>query len=141
MECRKCKAPLIADVNWYGRGNTRGNICHPCFRIYINWWARETEKGRVTVKRKTAYARQNYIGVRSGNKRYYVKAENKRDYTGQCEMCDRSDRRLVYHHWDDSDYSLGIWICQGCHNAAHVVEAGLDLTYRELKDRISRKVA
>jgi len=142
MECKDCKQPLT-EQNWtLNNRDTHRRIfrCDDCHRIRYRQW-QKTPAGRVTQKRHVLWARKHYIGVRSGNKHSYVRIENKRDHTAQCEMCDRSDKRLVYHHWDDSDYSLGIWICVSCHNTAHAVEKDLDLTYRALKAKMGRKVA
>lgn len=62
----------------------------------------------------------------SNNKKIYG---NKRPYPkdGHCELCFEKpiihayrqhgrSTRLVYHHWDDSDLSKGLWICPSCHS-------------------------
>lgn len=49
-------------------------------------------------------------------------APNKRHYPSdcKCEICGvERIRKLNYHHWDDSDFSKGIWVCQSCHNVIH----------------------
>jgi len=101
----------------------------------------KTPKGRVVQKRRSLWARKNYLGTRVGGKQRYMRVENKRDHTGHCEMCDRTSKRLVYHHWNDSDFSQGVWICVSCHNIAHGVEKGLADKYLNLKRRLSRKKA
>ncbi len=34
-----------------------------------------------------------------------------------CELCGASSKRLVHHHWDDSNPRKGIWVCGRCHPA------------------------
>lgn len=44
---------------------------------------------------------------------------HKRPYTGHCELCGETiDSRLHYHHWDDEEPSLGLWLCAQCHRYA-----------------------
>jgi hypothetical protein len=56
-----------------------------------------------------------------------------------CEICQDIKPRLVYHHWNDADYSQGLWVCQGCHNVAHTWEDKRPRMsrYRALKDMMS----
>ena len=81
------------------------------------------------------------IGTRKGDAVSVRRVEGKREYPDPpaCEMCCKEGRRLVYHHWDDDDYSLGLWLCQHCHNAAHVVESGRDELYKSAKVGIERR--
>lgn len=75
---------------------------------------------------------------------------NKRPYPqdNSCELC-HVERRLAYHHWDDSDFSKGMWICIPCHSAVHWLEKHSEDEYILLKQNIecqnkmqvSRKVA
>ena len=61
-------------------------------------------------KRKT-----ELMTVSENGKPIHLKNLNKRDYTNQCELCGETAKRLVYHHWNKSEPSLGMWICQKCH--------------------------
>lgn len=62
----------------------------------------------------------------------------KRDYPEDecCELCGKEGRRLCYHHWDDTNLSLGMWICCRCHQIAHGIEDGYISKYIELKEEI-----
>lgn len=61
------------------------------------------------------YRRQHYLGI-ANNK--VITGLNKRPHPGVCELCPQSSR-LYYHHWDDSNYSKGIWLCRICHSFVH----------------------
>lgn len=47
--------------------------------------------------------------------RYYHRL-HKRPYPldGKCELCGIKLTKWDYHHWDDSNPSLGLWVCCGC---------------------------
>ena len=48
---------------------------------------------------------------------------SKRANPGYCELCN-GRTHLVYHHWDDTNRSKGIWVCQTnkCHNLAEAID-------------------
>ena len=48
----------------------------------------------------------------------------KRPKPDNCELCD-STSKLQWHHWDDNDLSLGLWLCYRCHFFAEGIESGL----------------
>ena len=73
-----------------------------------------------------------------------VRGLNKRDYPKDgCELCHNTTRRLVYHHWDNSDFNKGIWLCSKCHSLAGLWdEEGISTNdYLELKQNIEREKA
>ena len=46
----------------------------------------------------------------------------KRDYPDNgCEICNNKGR-LVYHHWDNNNYSQGIWVCYKCHRVIERID-------------------
>lgn len=53
-----------------------------------------------------------------------------------CEICGRQQRRLAYHHWNDSDIAKGIWICCPCHSMAEGIDKGLHDVYLFKKNAI-----
>lgn len=56
-----------------------------------------------------------------------------------CENCGKPVRRLEYHHWDDSDFSKGIWVCWRCHRAITFIEGNIGLKrYLELRNKLDR---
>lgn len=130
--CRSCGVVLRQGENWYGRGTSRGRMCHPCFRDYQRRW-KQTPTGRASVRRHTHWVRQNYLGQVVDGKKVYIRVVGKRAHPGTCEVCGRADRRLAYHHWDDANYSLGLWLCGACHNIAEAVDDGLHKKYLDAK--------
>ena len=62
----------------------------------------------------------------------------KRKRPEECELCGKK-RRLVYHHWDDSNYNKGMWICRGCHLKVEWMERGGAKKYENLKNKIEEE--
>ena len=124
--CNKCDV-VLTEANWYKSafriGDYRCNICMSAYnRGYRKLW-RNTEGGRRYFAAHRRFQQQNYIGRRAADGgREVVRIAGKRPRPDHCEMCDATPKRLVYHHWNDDDYSLGLWVCQGCHNVAHTWE-------------------
>lgn len=57
-----------------------------------------------------------------------IRGLNKRPYMNCCELCGKYVKNnMAYHHWDDSNLNLGIWICNKCHyvvGAFELVKSG-----------------
>ncbi len=127
--CRRCNTELTKDT-WgrYSRQRKSGwRICNACLKLW------EHELAIRWKERNRDYKRANYIMRRKTNgDTRYLKVVNKRPYSPICEICSR-ERRTVYHHWDNNDYSKGLWLCGACHSAAEGVEKGLSTRYTELK--------
>ncbi len=49
----------------------------------------------------------------------------KRPYPKSCELC-HDVRHLDYHHWNDSNVSLGVWVCLDCHRPAEFIDTKKD---------------
>ena len=67
---------------------------------------------------------------------------NKRQYSGYCELCEQPFDRLEYHHWDDDNPAMGIWLCHHCHRYAEgfdkaIVDPSFLELYKEIKNRIA----
>ena len=139
-KCHVCGVELTNE-NWKPWSQRNHDYrCYECIKKYnreIGKRWRRTEKGREKVRRHTEWVRRNYIGVRLPNgKRKYIRVQGKRPYSEVCELCGVFGKRLVYHHWDDGDYSKGLWLCQHCHNIAEAADEGLPQKYLELKKQI-----
>ena len=50
-------------------------------------------------------------------------APYKRKHSEVCELCDRSLKRLGWHHWIISNPSVGIWSCNLCNQFAEAVDS------------------
>lgn len=53
-----------------------------------------------------------------------------------CELCNRKTSHLVYHHWDDLNLSMGIWICNYCHCFCERCDSGFYKKYIKMKDDV-----
>jgi len=61
---------------------------------------------------------------------------NKRPYPEGCEMCNRGGLFLSYHHWEDHNPNMGLWLCNPCHFMAEAVDKGYHNIYLRLKGEI-----
>ncbi|MBU2060034.1 MAG: hypothetical protein KKB38_20155 [Gammaproteobacteria bacterium] len=84
------------------------------------------------VEYKKEYARKHVLMV-NGKTTVVNKRPRPND---TCELCSRVVDRLHYHHWDDGNPHLGVWVCSSCHKLCESVESGLHTKYLELKDAI-----
>lgn len=88
------------------------------------------------------YYRNNFVGsVREGKfKHSRSPGKRPRPEDEACELCSRIPSRLHYHHWDDEDYSKGMWLCVVCHMFGEGIDKGCsEGAYYRLKDRIDRE--
>ena len=76
---------------------------------------RQRERYHASTKRYNSYSlRKNHPMYVNGVK---VPGE-RRSKPVVCELCvgeHCTSDRLYYHHWDNSDLSRGVWVCQPCH--------------------------
>jgi len=111
-----------------------------------------TEQRRYEVKyehtHRLASNRKHRLRTKKGN----IYALNKRDYTGYCELCGLSPKRLEYHHWDNKNPSKGIWVVHWTHQLCELIDRGIiPLTvcseiplvekYLELREKINAEYA
>ena len=99
---------------------------------------------RMSYERHKDSIRARTRHTQLGNDRRTWLGLSKRPYTnGICELCQGKVDRMHYHHWDDENPSLGLWLCPDCHRHAEGFDWALDrpdvLTrYADLKDSASR---
>ena len=73
------------------------------------------------------WSKSNYDGLNSrcrkcrqtnrlatGGKRYMGLHKRPYPLDGRCEICNTELIRYCYHHWDDNNLNLGIWVCGSC---------------------------
>ncbi len=141
--CKICNTDLDIKTNW-SRQKYHDYRCDACLKSYSrNWW-KTSPKVPALRKKAAAFTRKHYLGMTVNGKSKYVKVQGKRAHPKECEMCQKvwaDGFRANYHHWNDADFSLGIWVCNRCHRIAHGVDSGMADVYRQLKDWISKKVA
>lgn len=69
-------------------------------------------KAMVLAKQKI-YKRQHILRLADREIRGVNKAPYPED--GRCPCCGTIKRILQWHHWADSDYNDGLWMCTKCH--------------------------
>lgn len=85
-----------------------------------------TVPGAYNTRREKAREHMRRTVLGTGNR--LVTGLSKRPYPGYCELCGREqEKRLYYHHWDDADLNLGIWMCHWCHQIAEAIDRGTDI--------------
>ncbi len=50
---------------------------------------------------------------------------NRKPRSEVCELCRRNSRRLHFHHWDDSDLNIGLWLCVPCDRLGEALDKGV----------------
>ncbi len=96
------------------------------------WRVRNPVRFKEHKYRYKLYSRQNYLnGVKTP----------KRVVTNNCEVCGGKAVKLYYHHWDDSNTLLGMWLCYSCHRVAEYVDSDVTLSladrYKLVKQAIT----
>ncbi len=103
----------------------------------------------VRLKRTRDYNRRTVLGIGTTREdSIALKHLGKRPYPGACEVCRKAkEKGLHYHHWDDSNPSIGIWICARCHRLVELLDnlgskrlAELLATYLQLKASVTETV-
>ena len=147
--CRVCNIELTNENwHWYKKEN-HSYICNECnSKANIKYQKDHVEKYRENrlksyYKNKQHYkdyARKNRIGTvdANGNKKVIFGRKREYPFDEKCEVCKVYGKRLVYHHWDDSEPILGMWVCTRCHNVAEYLDSGMDInSYIILKTNIT----
>lgn len=99
---------------------------------------------RLWVKRPHEQVRAGQRHTKLGSSGRYWTGLNKRTYpNGICELCSIKVDRMHYHHWDDDNPSLGLWLCPNCHRYAEGMDQVLNDPsmldqYANLKATVSR---
>jgi len=119
-----------------GRSGAWHPYCRKCSVIHNRKW---TEQNREYVRTRTRnYMRKYRLGISTGSVRGKISVLGKRDYPKNhcCELCHRN-KLLHYHHWNNNDFSHGMWICVRCHSGIHWLEEFPPSLYFNLKKAIS----
>ena len=100
-------------------------------RQYYRMWERNHPKER--YERTKSY-RQSHpkIGTSKGEKSVtYLPAPLKRQKPDTCELCG-SAGSLGWHHWNNSNASMGLWVCFHCNAFAEAIDADSELAEKYL---------
>jgi len=130
----------LAGVHEYKLGSKEYRMEHPEYaakvdEAYRRWRADNLERSN---KYHREYRRRNYISITREGKQVSVRLKGKRPWPGSCELCDRNNCVLYYHHWDDGNLSKGLWLCMMCHGLAEAMDDGAKVEkYLNLKRQIT----
>jgi hypothetical protein len=107
-----------------------------------DWLLKNPEKAREYYKSQLKefkeyrrdYHRRNYLKINGK----YVRVD-KGNHPKCCQLCGKTRKRLHFHHWIDNGVIRGIWDCRSCHTLCEGVDKGLDILYREIKEKLNRE--
>ena len=120
--CLQCDVELTNE-NWEKCYRKKGwYICDDCRLERGDKWREEH--------------RLSYLHTTSMGTIYVDKTEPK----GQCELCGKLTTKLVWHHWDDSNSSLGFWACHRCNIRVELYDQHLIDRYLSLKEQVRKRV-
>lgn len=112
------------------------------------------ENKEIILKRNKAYSLRPEVKMRQkeymrihvlGTTGKYYTGLNKRPYPQyiRCELCGNISKKLDYHHWDDNNPNLGIWVCYKCHSVCEAIEhqqfTSISEKYKEMKKTIEKE--
>ena len=73
------------------------------------------------------------LGTIINGKFVLVKVKNKRPRPSFCELCHKEKKVLGYHHWNNDNLAMGIWLCLRCHNFVEVIDSeGVEFLWKYL---------
>jgi len=75
------------------------------------------------------------LGTRINGKSVTIRNIKKRPIPNLCELCQKRKPK-AYHHWDDNNPDIGMWLCNGCHFKVEWFEKGGAVAYHHLKKQI-----
>lgn len=118
---RRCKCGVeLNETNWMPSDRLSKPKHYRCSKCH-NKKRRESyqvNKDKIT-KRQRDYCRKYILGQANGIKLHVVKRNYPEDEC--CENCGKK-AKLDYHHWDNSNYMKGLWLCRVCHFIAEALD-------------------
>ncbi len=98
------------------------------------------EKRRASMN---LYSGRKMIQTVINGKITIIRGLDKRPRPELCELCSRKPTK-AYHHWDDDDPSIGLWLCYRCHITVEVMDDFPDIDlhsfYLDLKEKAATEV-
>ena len=126
-ELIQAECPHCHKMHLWATGESR--YCQECKSVY-------DEIARVKhADYQRKYAQIHYVGTVINGKHTMLPTPYKRPKPEGCEICKRIETRLSYHHWDDDNPSVGLWLCHKHHMLAEALDDDTQawLTYANLK--------
>jgi hypothetical protein len=93
--------------------------------VTVRYYSTHGAKEVLTAKshrNATERYRAHNLTTSIGGKLVRIGGLQKRPHPGYCELCSKTQKMFLYHHWDDDNPSLGLWVCHRCHNVIEVVD-------------------
>lgn len=92
----------------------------------VDWRRRNSEKAKEYARR---YYRNNKEYLKDYRRKHYIcgiagRVDKRARPDNICEVCGGKCGRLNYHHWDDSNPKLGVWVCRRCHSVVGSIDDG-----------------
>ena len=85
---------------------------------------RQRYKNPINLARR----RNTTLTIRVDGKPHHIRVA-KRPRPDCCEICGKMSKILDWHHWDDKDFSKGIWSCRKCHKLEEYIDGFNDQEY------------
>ena len=142
MDTRNKKGQFLKGEN---HPNWKGGFDVKKYRDYYYSKPENKERQKLAGKKRrqekpeeiTKYRREHTLATR---KRMYTSITKKcYPKNNKCELCEK-EKRLIYHHWDDSElkkgcFIKGFWLCNRCHNLAEALDDNKNLGNKYLRQK------
>ena len=92
----------------------------------------DPERRQRAIERHREWNRKFALAVQGKHQKV-----NKRPRPESCELCKWGHKILHYHHWDDNNPELGLWLCGRCHTIVGGWEKNIIAEYLKLKEQIT----
>ena len=106
-----------------------------------DWRSRNRERYNETCSKYYAgHKEQILLAVKERRRKSHIsgvlgKVAKRARPDNVCEVCGRKVVRLNYHHWDDTNPKLGVWVCSLCHLLVGSFEKGdIDMRIKRYQD-------
>jgi hypothetical protein len=130
--------PTNKNISIDRRFRTEKTCCHCGTKLTEQNWPLNARKYKRNGNAKIWHICEYCFKERMANNQYKFHTGivlKKRIKTGKCELCNKripEGQKLLWHHWDDSDASKGVWACNPCHWVAESVEKHLETVKKYL---------
>lgn len=97
---------------------------------YFREWRRTHKESVYAADRRYRLLHPSIETTKINGVRTKLLAPYKQNKPATCELCHKDSGHLCYHHWDNSNPSMGLWICNPCNLFAEAI----DLSGTSIKD-------
>lgn len=113
------------------------------------FWHSSENIAKMVKEQNRKYHQQHKEQTREYKRIHQLKTTNgkafhglhKRSYTNYCEICGKlKPLGLKYHHWNKTNPSMGIWVCDRCHAFVEGYDKGYVEVYLQKKQQIEGRI-